>query len=376
MPRILQVGDFIPDFDFSNAGQTVHSAAFGGQQWLLVMLRSSGIMRKYPELQGLVCGELADRLQPWVVALSAGDLPDGGIEGVRLFHANDATRLQHLFLHPHEETETVSIFTIDHAQKITGRLDCHPQTAPDGIERLVKEQKTRNSEPVANVIPVLKVPAALPEDFCNSIVQHYRESEEKIQGRAGLSTPTLDESVKRRMHVNADARLAKAIDRILVFSLLPAIERAFDYRVTYRVSYKIGSYSASQKGFFAAHRDNSDAGTTFRKFALSICLNDDWEGGGISFPEYSPAPLRLDTGDALVFPASLMHKVEPIQQGERFVLLSFMYDRQGAKLRRATMDNASLLDEKYIDAIDDEIVSAYSDFSPVPRFSPQYSRLK
>jgi len=67
-----------------------------------------------------------------------------------------------------------------------------------------------------------------------------------------------------------------------------------------------------------------------------------------------------------------MHRVEPIQSGERYVLLSFMYDDQGAIDRRASMDNPSILDDKYIDAIDRGMLDSYHAFAPSSRYSPQY----
>jgi predicted 2-oxoglutarate/Fe(II)-dependent dioxygenase YbiX len=374
MPRILQVGDFIPDFTFSNADREFHSAALAGQAWVLIVLRNATQWHESPELQRAARDALAENTTLSVVALSGSGAAPQTADDSALTYACAGDQMEPIFFDRDKREGRICCMAIDHSQKIVRRVDCHPREAAVIARELAREslpgQQTGNIAPV----PVLKVPAALPEDFCANLVEHFRQEPRKIQGRAGQSNPRLDPSVKRVVHVNTDPDLGKAIDRLFVFSLLPAIERVFDYRVTHRVAYKISAYSGKDQGFFAAHRDNSDAGTLFRRFALSVCLNDDWEGGGICFPEYTSTPLELATGDALVFPASLMHRVEPIRQGERFVLLSFLYDEKHARDRRASMQNPEILDEKYIDAIDETTLSAYRRFSPASRFSPQYSR--
>ena len=374
MSRALQTGDFIPDFVFSNARQTLHSAAMGGQKWILAIAPNHSVARKSAHIQEFLRGGPQGDLTVFMVALSGSKQEHEGLAECEHVHAADKNHLEELIFPAGQQNDNLCVLVIDHCQKIVERLDLSPIEAgvalPGLIEKHLKEMNALES----GAMPVLKVPSALPKDFCQSLIKWHKESDQKQQGRAGLSAPRLDMSIKRVVHVNASRELGQEIDRVLVFSLLPAIERVFDYRVTHRVAYKISAYSAEQKGFFAAHRDNSDTGTTFRRFALSICLNEDWRGGGICFPEYSSAPLHLATGDALVFPTSLMHRVEPIQQGERLVLLSFMYDKEGALSRRAAMENPSILDTKYVDAIDEEILRAYRLFSPNSRFSPQYSR--
>ena len=52
--------------------------------------------------------------------------------------------------------------------------------------------------------------------------------------------------------------------------------------------YIVCCYDAEEEAHFRAHRDNTTRGTAHRRFAVSINLNDDFEGGEVSFPEYGP----------------------------------------------------------------------------------------
>ena len=49
-------------------------------------------------------------------------------------------------------------------------------------------------------------------------------------------------------------------------------------------------------GFFLRHRDNSAPGVEFRQFALSVNLNDDYDGGHVTFPEYNSRRYRPPAG--------------------------------------------------------------------------------
>jgi predicted 2-oxoglutarate/Fe(II)-dependent dioxygenase YbiX len=222
------------------------------------------------------------------------------------------------------------------------------------------------------IVPVLRIPNVLSPEFCGELIAYFDESVDKKQSSSGLSAPGLDLSLKRATHVNCDRLIAQAIDERFVFSLLPAVERIYDYRVSHRTAYKITSYEADQSGFFGAHRDNSDPGTVFRRFALTVALNDEWGGAGICFPEYSDSSFKLCTGDAIVFPVSLLHRVGPVRAGRRVVLVSMLYDKAAARMRRETMPNPEILDGVFNDRIADEILCAYEDFAPLPRFCPQY----
>ncbi|MGH9334082.1 MAG: 2OG-Fe(II) oxygenase, partial [Vicinamibacteria bacterium] len=71
--------------------------------------------------------------------------------------------------------------------------------------------------------------------------------------------------------------------------------------------------------------DNLSPATAHRRFALSLNLNEAYEGGELSFPEYGPIRYRPAAGEALLFSCSLLHEVSEVTSGERFALLSFLF---------------------------------------------------
>jgi predicted 2-oxoglutarate/Fe(II)-dependent dioxygenase YbiX len=100
-------------------------------------------------------------------------------------------------------------------------------------------------------------------------------------------------------------------------------------------------YAAEDGAHFRPHRDNTTKGTAHRRFAVSINLNNDFEGGELSFPEYGSRSFKAPVGTAVVFSGSLLHAVSKVMRGRRYAFLPFLYDEAAAKLREK---NAKFLD--------------------------------
>ncbi|HEX4859949.1 MAG TPA: 2OG-Fe(II) oxygenase, partial [Rhizomicrobium sp.] len=81
------------------------------------------------------------------------------------------------------------------------------------------------------------------------------------------------------------------------------------------------------------HRDNTTKGTAQRRFAVSLNLNEDYEGGALAFPEFGPRRFRPQAGAAVVFSCSLLHQADLVTRGRRYVFLPFLYDEAAASLR-------------------------------------------
>ena len=65
-----------------------------------------------------------------------------------------------------------------------------------------------------------------------------------------------------------------------------------------------------------------------RRFAMTLNLNSGFKGGGLRFPEYGSDLYTPEAGDAVVFSCSLLHEATAVTEGQRYVLLSFMYDEE------------------------------------------------
>lgn len=85
------------------------------------------------------------------------------------------------------------------------------------------------------------------------------------------------------------------------------------------------------------HRDNTSAAASYRRFALTVPLNDDYEGGEIVFREYSPRGYRPEPGTAVVFSSSLLHEILETAKGVRYALITHFYNEESlAKWRAGT----------------------------------------
>jgi predicted 2-oxoglutarate/Fe(II)-dependent dioxygenase YbiX/peroxiredoxin len=214
-----------------------------------------------------------------------------------------------------------------YAQQLLQRLAVLPQPAP---ARLIQQQA-----------PVLLIPNVFSPQFCQQLIQGYETHggvESGFMRQEGQNTKiVLDPKVKRRRDwLLTDPTLLQQINSRLGRRIVPEIEKAFQFRATRFERYTVACYEASQQGFFQPHRDNTAQGNAHRRFALTLNLNEGYEGGYLRFPEYGPDLYGPEPGGAVVFSCSLLHEVLPVTQGRRFVLLSFFYGEAEAQLRQQT----------------------------------------
>jgi predicted 2-oxoglutarate/Fe(II)-dependent dioxygenase YbiX len=153
---------------------------------------------------------------------------------------------------------------------------------------------------------------------------------------AGKTVEIMDDRHKvRRDVLLEDPALIKQTQLRIHRRVVPEIGKVHQFRVTRMERYLVACYAAEERGHFRAHRDNTTRGTAHRRFAVSINLNDAFEGGEIGFPEYGARSFKLPTGTACVFSCSLLHQVSPVTAGRRYAFLPFLYDDAAAKLREA-----------------------------------------
>ncbi|GAW33130.1 Fe(II)-dependent oxygenase superfamily protein [Roseovarius sp. A-2] len=187
--------------------------------------------------------------------------------------------------------------------------------------------------------PVLFLPRVIEPDLCRHLIGLYeaqggRESGfmREVDGRTvGINDP----GFKRRKDYNIEDRdLISALQARFLRRVVPEIAKAHQFKATRMERYIVSCYAAEDGGHFAAHRDNTTRGTAHRRFAVSVNLNDDFEGGEVSFPEYGPRSFKAPPGGAVVFSCSLLHKVSKVTQGRRFAFLPFLYDDAAARIRQ------------------------------------------
>jgi predicted 2-oxoglutarate/Fe(II)-dependent dioxygenase YbiX len=184
-------------------------------------------------------------------------------------------------------------------------------------------------DPPAQVVtqaPVLLIPRVLSAAHRERLIQVWERDGAVVTGVARASGNVLDASYKLRSdHTVTDPQLLRELSTVIGRRVLPEVRKAFAFQATRFEGFKIACYDAATGGFFRPHRDNLTPSTAHRVFALTLNLNDGYQGGQLRFPEYSNQLYCPDAGAALIFSCSHLHEVQDMTAGRRFVLLSFLY---------------------------------------------------
>jgi predicted 2-oxoglutarate/Fe(II)-dependent dioxygenase YbiX len=179
---------------------------------------------------------------------------------------------------------------------------------------------------VVTQAPVLVLPRVLDAAYRERLIGVWERAGGTDTGVARTGNEVLDTKVKRRRdHTVEDRDLLRELTSVLGRRVFPEVGKAFAFRPTRFEGFKIACYDAATGGFFRPHRDNLTPSTAHRVFALTLNLNDDYDGGQLRFPEYGNQRYRPEAGAALVFSCAHLHEVLDVTAGRRFVLLSFLY---------------------------------------------------
>ena len=195
--------------------------------------------------------------------------------------------------------------------------------------------------------PVLLIPNVFDKAFSAELIALYEANGGTESGFMreidGKTVGVYDHAHKRRRdYTIMDEAIIKRAQGLVRRRIVPEVKKAHQFEATRMERYIVACYDAAEQGHFRPHRDNTTSGTAHRRFACSVLLNDDYEGGALSFPEYGPKSWRPPAGGAVVFSCSLLHTVSPVTKGRRYAFLPFLYDEAAARIREA--NNARLSD--------------------------------
>lgn len=190
--------------------------------------------------------------------------------------------------------------------------------------------------------PILVLPRVFEPAFCARLVKLYDETGGAASGFMqqvdGKTVHVMNPDHKVRSDITIeDPVLVSAIQARIMNRVVPEIAKVHQFHATRMERYIVSCYAAEDGGHFRAHRDNTTSGTAHRRFAVSVNLNDDFDGGEVGFPEYGPRTFKAPVGGAVVFSCSLLHKVTPVERGRRYAFLPFLYDDAAAKLRESNL---------------------------------------
>jgi predicted 2-oxoglutarate/Fe(II)-dependent dioxygenase YbiX len=190
--------------------------------------------------------------------------------------------------------------------------------------------------------PILALTNVFEPELCAHLVDSFEYAGGRdsgfMQHMGGRSVEKFDNSWKRRRDFHlTDATLIANLRARIGRRICPEIKKAFQMRPTRIERDLVACYDAETGGHFGPHRDDTGRAVAHRRFAVSINLNADFEGGEISFPEYSPRTFKATPGTAIVFSASILHEVSRVTRGRRYVFLTFLFDEEAERLREANL---------------------------------------
>ena len=343
-----EVGEPAPFFTAATDNIERYSLEVAAGRWIMLMV--FGTLSAEPSRQAL---ELAMRQREvfndldaafYGVSVDRADRDQRGLTnaepGVRFFWDFDCA-VSRIFGVANADFLRPAIFLIDPAFRIAMAEPIEHTAAV--LERLRRELRDAPALADSPFAPVLTLPRILEPELCARLIDYYRRGAPSPSGFAievgGRTVQHVNPVLKRRSDVTIeDEELIETLRMRLETRLFPMVKRALGWQAKYIERYLICRYAEQDLGFFFPHRDDATAGTAHRKFAVTLNLNaEDYVGGDLRFPEFGQRAYRPPTGGATVFCCSLLHEATPVTQGERFVFVPFLYDEDGAKLRRANL---------------------------------------
>jgi predicted 2-oxoglutarate/Fe(II)-dependent dioxygenase YbiX len=226
------------------------------------------------------------------------------------------------------------VIVLDPNQRVAGTFDTRPLVAAaEGLGALADSVRSNDgadqviSSPTA---PVLVLPRVFEADFCTQLIRQWEKGDHQDSGVSSRYGNVGVAELKRTEDVMINQpMMQKAVSDRLAYRIGPELTKvfAFDRQFTFD-AHVVLSYSAEGRHFFGAHRDNGAPTTQDRAFAVSLNLNDDFEGGELVFPEYAGVKVRPPAGAAAVFSCSVLHQALPVTRGRRFVLTTFFRQKK------------------------------------------------
>lgn len=229
-------------------------------------------------------------------------------------------------------------YLLDPMLRVRGAAEDGPGIAERVLDTVAGLPRVEEAQGPA---PVLLLDEVFEPEFCARLIAYLRASGTSASGMftadsQGRTQAVLDTGFKRRRDCTiTDAALAGQVQARLVRRVVPQIRRAFAFEATRMDRLLLAAYAAEERGAFGAHRDNTVPAAAHRRFAVSINLNEDFEGGELIFPEFGRTRYRPAAGGAAVFSCSLLHAVLPVTRGVRFACLPFVFDEAAVRQKSA-----------------------------------------
>ncbi len=346
VPRAFTYGDKALNFLLSDPHGLDHDlyAEVTGEPILLIMMRTlfsaecRALLEALEQAQGrleeigvqvvVVTGDTPSVAQGAAVPLREGQMllcdPVGHV--LNWYLAADTTNGEGEL----EEAPIARTYVLDSNQRVLTSWSNEPaeEHLSGALLALDDWRSECNSLEPFNAPPALVLPRLFEPELCDKLIAlwHTVHREGSLStGQQHLYAPNMKKNLE---HLVEDEETINRVRKTLARRVLPEINKVFNYgdRLVME-GFIVLRYQVERGDFFAAHRDRYVPQQP-RRFALSLNLNDGFEGGELCFPEYAGAKLKPPRGGGCLFSCSLLHRALPVTRGERFVMTTFFNDPQ------------------------------------------------
>jgi PKHD-type hydroxylase len=169
---------------------------------------------------------------------------------------------------------------------------------------------------------MLHIPKVLTPDQV-VLCRKWLEKADWIDG--GVTAGTQSVRAKRNLQLPEDSETAKALGDMILGALASNaafLSAALPLRVFPPLFNRYGEGMGFGDHIDNAIRYDKATGTPYRtdlSCTLFLSDPDEYDGGGLVIQDgLAPRPVKLPAGDMLLYPATTVHRVEPITRGERW----------------------------------------------------------
>lgn len=189
------------------------------------------------------------------------------------------------------------------------------------------------------------VPDFMPPEMCDLIVSEVRKNNPNFQKGTGLYIPEGGDKNYRDSDVHfisdMDNEIYRGMRDFITAKTIDFNSRIFNLNLTHLMHIQYTQYNENYQHFtwhsdgpFSVHMDpsiNMTDDLVFRKLTTVVCLTDytEYEGGefmlfdGMALPEHSICQFKMSKGEAIMFPAFMLHRVMPVTKGLRISLVNW-----------------------------------------------------
>ncbi len=340
----VEIGDFIPDINLRDETGRMLSLSddhLSGAEKIIVLLNNGDFEHKRNVLASInsICKEYIN-VKCYVINSSASDETNYNLKVKSDCYwpiTGDSSGSIFASLGIHKDNGPLArVLLVSKLGQIRSWVDLI-STNIDEVKQMLSDMSKSNIETnewLTLHAPVLMIPNVLSKSECNGLIEAFETGGPFIvkpngpeQMQKDYKRPIYEHNRQDRIdHIIKDRNILNFLDNRIGTRVNPMVKKAFAFDVTRREELHIARYVGERKGNKMGHRDNTSPETAYRRFALSLNLNDNYEGGELYFKEYNQFGYKGAPGTAMIFSSSLLHEVGETYEGTRYTLISHLFN--------------------------------------------------